>query len=84
MTEGYKFSSKYSLDDFYEFGTRIGLKHVRITKILEDILSGEAEIKDLVNRSFLSDNLKSEYLSLLQKRRERILYSYSADKGKQS
>lgn len=84
MTEGYKFSSKYSLDDFYEFGTRIGLKHVRITKILEDILSREAEIKDHVNRSFLSDNLKSEYLSLLQKRRERILYSYSADKGKQS
>lgn len=58
--------------------------HVRITRILEDIVSGEEEIKDLVSRSFLSDNLKTGYLTSLQKRRERILYSYSADKGKQS
>jgi len=83
MTEGYKFSSKYSMDDFFEFGTRIGLKPIRISKILEDIVSGEKEIRNLVERSYLDNNLKSEYLRLVEERRERILYSYSADKGKQ-
>ena len=82
MTEGYKFSSKYSMDDFFEFGTRIGLKPIRISKILEDMVSGEKEIRNLVNRSFLDNNLKTEYLRLVKERRERILYSFAADKRK--
>jgi len=82
MIEGYKFSSKYSMDDFFEFGIRLGLKPIRVSKILEDIVSGEKEIRNLVERSFLDNNLKSEYLRLVEERRERILYSYSADKSK--
>ena len=82
MTKGYKFSSKYSMDDFFEFGTRLGLKPIRISKIIEDIVSGEKEIRNLVNRSFLDNNLKIEYLRLVEERRARILYSYSADKRK--
>lgn len=82
MTEGYKCSSKYSKDDFFEFGIRIGLKPVRISRIFEEIISGEDEIKQIVNRCFLNDDLKSEYLKLVNERRERLNYSYSTDKGK--
>ena len=80
MTAGYKFSSKYSKDDFYEFGKRIGIKPTRISKIFEEITSGEKEIIELVNKSFLEDGLKSKYLELLKERRERLKYSYSEDK----
>jgi len=80
MTEGYKFSTNYSRDDFYEFGNRIGIKHTRITKIFEEMTNGEDEIVKLVNKSYLNDALKTEYLDLISKRRERLLYSYSTDK----
>lgn len=82
LTEGYKYSSKYSQDDFYEFGIRIGLRALRIKKIIENITNRNIEIEDLVNRSYLSASLKSEYLKLVAERRERLLYSYSADKEK--
>jgi serine/threonine-protein kinase HipA len=82
MTEGYKFSSKYSKDDFYEFGERIGIKPSRIFKIFDEITSGEKEINELADKSYLEDSLKSEYLKLLNERRERLQYSYSADKRK--
>jgi len=80
MTEGYKFSTNYSRDDFYEFGLRIGIKSERINKMISDITSHDNKLADLLNKSFLSDNLKSEYLKLTKERRERLLYSYSADK----
>lgn len=82
VTDGYKFSSKYSKDDFYELGIRIGLKPQRISKILKEIASGKEEIIQLVHKSFLNDNLKSEYLTLINERRERLLYSYLEDMGK--
>ena len=82
MTEGYKFSAKYSRNDFYEFGKRIGLRALRIKKIIENITNRKMEIEDLVNRSYLSASLKPEYLKLVAERRERLLYSYSADKEK--
>jgi len=82
MTEGYKFSTNYSRDDFFEFGKRIGIKFTRIDKLIDEITSNEKEITELLNKSFLSENLKSEYLKLTKERRERLLYSYSADKGK--
>jgi serine/threonine-protein kinase HipA len=82
MTEGYKFSSNYSRDDFFEFGKRIGIKQTRIIKIFEEMTTGEDEVMDLVNKSYLSDTLKTEYLDLVRKRRERLLYSYSEDKEK--
>ena len=80
MTEGYKFSSNYSRDDFYEFGTKIGMKPARILKLIDELTAGRDEIQSLVNRSYLSDDLKSEYLKLIGERGERLLYSYSADK----
>lgn len=82
MTDGYKFSSKYSKDDFYELGKRIGIKLPRIAKIFEEITSGEKEIIELVNKSFLENSLKLKYLELLKERRERLLYSYLEDKGR--
>ena len=82
MTEGYKFSSNYSRDDFYEFGLRLGIKSPRIIKVINEVTSKGQEVVQLVNKSFLSDNLKSEYLKLIGERRERLLYSYSADKRK--
>lgn len=74
-TEAYEAGSKYTRADFYEFALKIMAPPVksRIDKILKEIVSHEEGIKDLVQRSFLPDDLKTLYLASLELRRERLL-----------
>ncbi|MCU7526234.1 MAG: hypothetical protein HF308_17295, partial [Ignavibacteria bacterium] len=44
-----------------------------IDKILKEIVSHEEGIKDLIQRSFLPDDMKTLYLASLELRRERLL-----------
>jgi len=72
MTETFKAGSKYTREDFFVLGKRIGIKEERASKIIERFLSGNERIEFLVQRSFLSDELKSGYISLVNDRRERL------------
>jgi serine/threonine-protein kinase HipA len=53
---------KYSQKDFIEFSQRIGIKEKRFNAIFTGMLSKSAQVKNLVSRSFLSEELKSVYL----------------------
>lgn len=74
MTDAYKSGSKYTRTDFYEFALKIMASPVksRIDKILKDIVSHEEKVKDLIQRSFLPDDLKKLYLESAASRRERL------------
>lgn len=61
-TEYYKAGSKYTLPDFIEFATRVGINEKRMLKIFVEILSGREQVESLVNNSFLNDRLKTKYL----------------------
>lgn len=74
ITEAYKSGSKYTREDFYVFGKRIGIKESRTKFILDKFCGKEDAIKNLVANSFLSDELKSSYIEILTRRRERLKY----------
>ncbi|MDZ7763447.1 MAG: hypothetical protein U5K00_03340 [Melioribacteraceae bacterium] len=61
-TEEYKAGSKYTRPDFVEFAKRLEIKEIRYNKILNEIISKTDEVKELVSRSFLNDELKELYL----------------------
>ncbi len=70
----------YSYDDFLEFGRRIGLPPSRVKKLLADIVGHETKIQQLIDRSFLPNELKVLYAELLADRRQRLRYSLAAGK----
>ncbi|MDP3581316.1 MAG: hypothetical protein Q8S39_05235, partial [Ignavibacteria bacterium] len=74
ITEAYKSGSKYTREDFYVFGKRIGMKESRTKIILEKFCGNEDAIKNLVANSFLSEELKAGYLEILAHRRDRLKY----------
>ncbi len=51
----------HAYDDFFDFGTRIGLLSKRITQFLTLFLSKQNEVEAMIERSFMSLHLKKEY-----------------------
>lgn len=62
----------YCFDDFHEFGKRIGLLPVRLTRILQNFLQQNEKVEALVQRSFLSTALQQEYLRLYRDKHKRL------------
>lgn len=61
----------YTAKDFYEFGCRMGLRDIRIKRILNEMLNSEEMISELIGRSFLSEEMKEKYrISVTEKIRE--------------
>jgi len=65
----------YCFDDFYEFGLRIGLVPIRIKKMLLKFTSETEKIKQLIDRSFLDNDLKRVYLEHHLEKQKRLLIS---------
>jgi len=51
------------LEDFIEFGKTIGINESRLSKLLEPFLKKQEEVENLVNKSFLDDETKKQYIS---------------------
>ncbi|MBW6480434.1 MAG: HipA domain-containing protein [Bacteroidales bacterium] len=49
-------------DDFIDFGKKIGINENRISILLEPFLVKQTNVEDLVKKSFLDDDTRSEYL----------------------
>ncbi len=60
------------LEDFYEFARRLGIPAKRRDKILEPFLSRQTGVDVLIQRSFLNDQTKREYLLHYQTRRNQL------------
>lgn len=72
MTESYKAGSKFTTDDFFEFGKRIGMRDSRVENTLKEFSEKYDRIKLLIEKSYLNDEMKSLYLTNVQNRMERI------------
>ncbi len=57
-----KKSGHVGLDDFKEFGRRIGITGKRMEKLIEPFLYKQPLVEILINRSFLHEQLKRAYL----------------------
>lgn len=66
----------YAYDDFYDFGIKINLLPHRIKKIIESFYNKENEVKTLVDKSYLSDELKQKYMDLYQEKTNRLKQSF--------
>lgn len=73
-SESYKSGSKFTSEDFYIFGKRIGMKEPRIKNILNNFIMHKDQIETLTNKSFLADDLKAIYLEIVNNRRERLKF----------
>ena len=72
VTESYKAGSKFTENDFTEFGRRIGIRESRVQNILKEFSQKYSFIKLLVEKSFLNAETKLLYLSKVKSRMERI------------
>jgi serine/threonine-protein kinase HipA len=51
----------HAYDDFYEFGLKIGLKPVRVRRMLDGFLHKTEAVETLVTHSFLNEAMKVQY-----------------------
>lgn len=73
--ESFRANAFLAYDDFLAFGQRIGLPPSRVKKLVADVVVHEAKIQQLIDRSFLPDELKARYAAVLADRRRRLRYS---------
>ncbi len=64
----YKKNGQPSKDDFLEFALRIGMEKTRCDKLLDTFTKKQAPVEILVSRSFLSDDIKRDYLLMYNTR----------------
>lgn len=76
FTESYKRNGFYARDDFFEFGIKIGIPEKRVNRFLDTIVAQPNEIKILLQRSFLSDDLQGNYFEMVAARTEVLRYSF--------
>jgi serine/threonine-protein kinase HipA len=67
----------YGYDDFFQFGMKMGIVSFRVKRFMDQLLGSKQEVLGMVGRSFLSDELKTEYYRLYEERHTRLSRSYS-------
>lgn len=63
-SEDYRAGSKHLASDFIEFGKRLGLKDSSVSAIISDYSNTSERVVELVEKSFLSRDIKNTYLAL--------------------
>jgi serine/threonine-protein kinase HipA len=75
-TESFRENGFYAYDDFYEFGLNIGISKPRTIKILDKYRPLNKQVQQMINRSFLSPEIQSEYMNHYFDRNKRLNYSF--------
>jgi serine/threonine-protein kinase HipA len=57
----------YAIKDFIELGKRFGLRDKLLEKIVKEFEGTEDKMKEMINKSFLSDEAKKRYLEIVKK-----------------
>jgi serine/threonine-protein kinase HipA len=60
-------SYSYVIKDFMELGKRFGLRDKLLEKIVKEFEGTEDKIKEMINKSFLSDKARKKYLETVKK-----------------
>ncbi len=79
-TEGFRYSAKYTRDDYYALGLRIGIREKRVERLLNKFAKVPPLVSTLVENSFLSVELKELYKTILAEQVSKLKYSYNSDK----
>jgi serine/threonine-protein kinase HipA len=74
MSQGYKFTSKYSIKDFKEFGKRIGIRQDRTELLINEMKQNQTQVFRLIDSSFLAGKLKIKYKKSYEERVVRLDY----------
>jgi len=77
-TENFKTNGFYAYDDFFEFGTRIGIPPVRAERFIDETAGKTNRINALLEKSSLQDSLKVQYAAMTKDRAKALSYSYSS------
>ncbi len=72
MTEPFRAGSKHTKEDFIVFASRCGISEKRAIQLYGKFLMSQESVVSLVNRSFLSEKVKSLYLDTYLQRLERL------------
>ncbi len=72
VTESYKADSKHTATDFEEFAERIGINKKRYTGLLSGFPDKTDRVKELISRSFLTEEVKHLYLKHFQDKMKRL------------
>lgn len=62
----------YGYDDFYDFGIELGIKPLRVKRIMDLMTTDHPLVHELIANSYLNAEIKPEYLSLYKQRLEKI------------
>ncbi|MEH0153259.1 HipA domain-containing protein [Limibacter armeniacum] len=76
-TDSFAANGYYAYDDFLEFALKIGVQEKRAIRLLDTFRTANPEVEQLTQRSFLSEELKAQYLTLYRDRIKRLNYSFS-------
>ena len=75
-TQSYEAMGLLAYDDFYEFGMKIGIIENRVKRIIREFSKPIEEIKSLINRSYLSEEMKDRYSKSYEERLSFLKRSY--------
>jgi serine/threonine-protein kinase HipA len=76
-TESFKNNGFYAYDDFYELGIRMNIRPEMVKAELATFMSSEKKVNDLIQRSFLKEDIKKTYFDLYLSKLKAISYSFS-------
>lgn len=62
----------YALDDFLEFGKRIGLLPQRAKRMILHFLDKTEQVEKLTQKSFLNDDMKAKYFTIYRDKHKRL------------
>ncbi|HNP94104.1 MAG TPA: HipA domain-containing protein [Cyclobacteriaceae bacterium] len=77
-TDNFRANAFYAYDDFFALGTRAGLPEVTVKNEIYQFIDQEAAVKDLIDRSFLNEEIKAIYLAEYLNKIKRLAYSLSS------
>jgi serine/threonine-protein kinase HipA len=75
-TESFKVNGFYARDDFFEFGSRIGIRQKRVHRFLDEFTSHESEMAAMLDISYLDDPLKARYKEMIKERIRALRYGF--------
>jgi serine/threonine-protein kinase HipA len=75
-TESFEANGFYAYDDFHEFGIKIELVKSRMEKILQIFMTNQVKVFQLIEHSYLSQEMKKEYKASYIDKLKAINYSY--------
>lgn len=72
MTTAFEAGSKYTREDFIAFAQKTGINNKRFTTIYEPFLERNDKVYELIDRSFLRDDIKEIYFRRYLERLDRL------------